>query len=47
MPFPSLKMGPGKSSRSHSADEYVLLSEIDDAITIYEQYIEQLAKRYA
>ncbi len=24
MPFPSLKMGPGESSRSHTADEYVL-----------------------
>ena len=25
MPFPSLKMGPGQSSRSHTADEFVLL----------------------
>ena len=44
MPFPSLKMGPGESARSHSADEYVLLAEIDEAIGLYEQYIEQLAK---
>lgn len=47
MPFPSLKMGPGESSRSHSADEFVLVAEIDEAIDIYEQYIEQLAKLYA
>lgn len=47
MPFPSLKMGPGESARSHSADEFVLVAEIDEAITIYEQYIEQLAKLYA
>ncbi len=47
MPFPSLKMGPGESSRSHSADEYVLVDEIDQALGIYEQYIEQLAKLYA
>lgn len=47
MPFPSLKMGPGESARSHSADEFVLVDEIEQAITIYEQYIEQLAKLYA
>ena len=35
MPFPSLKLGPGESSRSHSADEYVCLSEISDAIEKY------------
>ena len=47
MPFPSLKMGPGESARSHSADEFVLVAEVNEAITIYEQYIEQLAKLYA
>lgn len=47
MPFPSLKMGPGESARSHSTDEYVLIPEIDEAIKLYEQYIEQLAQLYA
>lgn len=47
MPFPSLKMGPGESARSHSADEYILLPEIDEAIKLYEHYIEQLATFYA
>ena len=28
MPFPSLKMGPGESKRSHSADEFVEIGEI-------------------
>lgn len=37
--IPSLKMGPGESSRSHSADEYVALSEISDAIDTYVQLI--------
>ena len=37
MPFPSLKLGPGQSSRSHSADEYICLSEIQQAV---EQYVE-------
>ena len=32
MPFPSLKMGPGQSSRSHSADEYIEVGEIREAI---------------
>ena len=32
MPFPSLKMGPGQSSRSHTADEYIELGEIREAI---------------
>ena len=35
MPFLSLKMGPGDSARSHSADEYICISEIEQAITTY------------
>lgn len=35
MPFPSLKLGPGESSRSHSADEYICISEIRNAIELY------------
>ena len=35
MPFPSFKMGPGQSSRSHSADEFICISEIADAIDTY------------
>ena len=35
MPFPSLKLGPGESSRSHSADEYICIKEIDEAIRTY------------
>lgn len=46
MPFPSLKMGPGQSSRSHTADEYVLLTEIAEGIAVYENYIEKLALEY-
>ena len=39
MPFPSLKMGPGKSSRSHTADEFIFLHEIEEAIDIYLQLL--------
>lgn len=35
MPFPSFKLGPGQSARSHSADEYIGISEIEDAINTY------------
>jgi acetylornithine deacetylase len=35
MPFASFKLGPGQSSRSHSADEFICLSEIEHAINTY------------
>lgn len=35
MPFPSVKIGPGHSSRSHTADEYIMVREIREAIELY------------
>ncbi len=35
MPFPSMKMGPGKSARSHTADEFIFVKEIEEAIGLY------------
>ena len=35
MPFRSFKLGPGESSRSHSADEFIRISEIEHAIETY------------
>lgn len=35
MPFPALKMGPGDSARSHTADEFIHLSEITEGIELY------------
>lgn len=35
MPFPSFKLGPGDSARSHSADEFIRLSEIEEAFDLY------------
>lgn len=46
MPFPALKMGPGESSRSHTADEFVCLSEMEAGIEIYARFIENLAHLY-
>ena len=39
MPFPSMKMGPGKSSRSHTADEFIFIKEIEEAIGLYLQLL--------
>ncbi len=40
--FPTLKIGPGESERSHSADEYILVSEIEEASRIYFKLLDQL-----
>jgi len=32
MPYPSVKMGPGDSNRSHTADEYIKISEITEGV---------------
>lgn len=40
MPFASLKLGPGQSARSHSADEYIKVSEIEHAIGLYLRLLE-------
>lgn len=42
MPFPALKMGPGDSARSHTADEFIYLSEIEDGITTYIDLLKQV-----
>ncbi len=42
MSFPSVKIGPGDSSRSHTADEYILLSEIREAIELYVRLLDGL-----
>jgi acetylornithine deacetylase len=42
MPFPALKMGPGDSARSHTADEFIYLDEIKNGIDLYIQLLNQL-----
>lgn len=41
--FPSIKIGPGESERSHSANEYIKLDEIKQGIHIYNRFIDALA----
>ncbi|MEO9144385.1 MAG: M20 family metallo-hydrolase [Ginsengibacter sp.] len=40
MNFPSLKIGPGDSARSHIADEFIFVNEIKEGIKIYIQLLE-------
>jgi len=42
MPFQTLKMGPGDSARSHTADEFIYLDEIKNGIDLYIQLLNQL-----
>jgi acetylornithine deacetylase len=42
MPFPALKMGPGDSARSHTADEFIYLREIEEGITTYITLLKQV-----
>ena len=42
MPFPTLKMGPGDSARSHTADEFIYLKEINEGIATYIKMVEQI-----
>ena len=41
MPFPTLKMGPGDSARSHTADEYIYIDEIRTGIETYIQLLDE------
>ena len=42
MPFVSLKMGPGDSARSHTADEYIYIQEIGEGIELYVQMLDRI-----
>jgi acetylornithine deacetylase len=42
MPFPTLKMGPGDSARSHTADEFIYLDEIKEGIETYIKLVAQI-----
>jgi acetylornithine deacetylase len=42
MHFPTLKIGPGDSARSHMADEFVYVQEIKEGIELYIQLINRI-----
>lgn len=44
IPFPSVKIGPGDSARSHTADEFIFLKEIEEGIEGYISIISKYAE---
>jgi acetylornithine deacetylase len=42
MPWTSVKMGPGDSARSHTADEFIYPKEIKNGINLYIEILEKL-----
>ena len=42
MAFPSLKIGPGDSARSHTADEFIYIDEIKEGIELYIQLLNEI-----
>ena len=40
--IPSLKMGPGDSARSHTADEFIYLNEIKEGVEMYIKLLEKI-----
>ncbi|MEX0981848.1 MAG: M20/M25/M40 family metallo-hydrolase [Bacteroidales bacterium] len=42
--IPAVKIGPGDSSRSHSANEYIYISEIEQAVDLYTNLLEEILK---
>ncbi|HET7899206.1 MAG TPA: peptidase dimerization domain-containing protein, partial [Flavisolibacter sp.] len=44
MPFPALKIGPGDSARSHTADEFIYVDEIQNGIVEYIQLLEKVIR---
>lgn len=42
--IPSLKLGPGDSARSHMADEFIHINEIDEGIRLYIDLLEKVVK---
>lgn len=42
MPFPCIKMGPGDTRRSHTADEFIYISEVEKGIEIYLELLKGL-----
>jgi len=39
---PSLKLGPGESLRSHTADEFIYVREIEEGIDLYIKILEEI-----
>lgn len=47
IPYPSVKIGPGDSARSHTADEFIYIHEIEKGITGYIKILESYANGFS
>ena len=45
--LPAIKCGPGRTERSHTADEYVLESEVREGVRFYVQLTKEFAKQHS
>lgn len=46
LPFPSLKLGPGESARSHTADEFIYIAELAAGLRGYSQLLQSLFRQH-
>ena len=46
IPYPSAKIGPGDSARSHTADEFIFIHEVEESISTYISILENYASLY-
>ena len=47
MNFPTIKIGPGDSARSHTADEFIFRDELEEGVKIYTAILQKLIKYYS
>lgn len=45
IPFPALKIGPGDSARSHMADEYIFINEVEEGIALYVKILQKVIQK--
>src|SRR5690606_27267823 len=45
IPVPSVKMGPGDSARSHTADEFIFVAEINQGIETYIKVLNEVMEK--
>jgi len=46
MNFPTIKIGPGDSARSHTADEFIFLNELNEGVKVYTAILEKLIENF-
>jgi acetylornithine deacetylase len=44
--IPAVKLGPGQTERSHTVDEFVLVSELEAGVAAYRSLIERFVEMY-